>query len=89
MMHRIASLSALLLFVGMTAASAQFPPQPAPPAMPGSEQERAACRPDVVRYCQAQLSTNQDDVFAILGCLQRNRNRLSAACHQVLADHGQ
>jgi len=88
-MHRISTLSTLLLIAGVTAASAQFPPQPAAPAMPGSDRERAACQPDVVRYCQAQLATNQDDVFAILGCLQRNRGRLGTACRQVLTDHGQ
>jgi hypothetical protein len=31
----------------------------------------------------------QDDVFAILGCLQTNRQRISNACQQVLASHGQ
>jgi hypothetical protein len=28
-------------------------------------------------------------VFAILGCLQTNRQRISNSCQQVLASHGQ
>jgi hypothetical protein len=43
----------------------------------------------VVKFCQAELSKNQDDTFAILACLQNNRSRISAACQQVLANHGQ
>ena len=31
----------------------------------------------------------QDDVFAILGCLQTNRGKISNSCQQVLASHGQ
>lgn len=87
-MQRAMWLSLALLLAAGTGARAQFPPQPAAPPMPGSEQERAACHPDVVRFCQAELATNQDDVFAILGCLQRNRSRISAACRQVLERNG-
>ncbi len=87
-MYRIARVTLAFLLASATNALAQFPPQPAPPAMPGSDQERAACHPDVVRFCRAELATNQDDVFAILGCLQRNRSRISAACRQVLEQNG-
>jgi hypothetical protein len=83
------SLALAFLLAAASAALAQFPPQPPPPAMPGNEQERAACHPDVVRFCQAELSAHQDDVFTILGCLQRNRPRISKACREVLEDHGQ
>jgi hypothetical protein len=92
-MHRLPMLKPALLLVvfllaGATRALAQqFPPQPAAPQM-GSEAERTACRPDVVKFCQAELSTNQDDVFAILACLQRNRMRITAPCQQVLASNG-
>ena len=87
-MYRIPALCLALLLAGMTVALAQFPPQPPPPPLPGSEQERAACHPDVVKFCQAELATNQDDVFAILSCLQRNRSRISPACQEVLSDNG-
>jgi hypothetical protein len=86
-MYRIPALSLALLIASMSAALAQFPPQPAAPPQ-GNEQERAACRPDVVRFCQAELKVNQDDVFSILGCLQRNRTRISRACQNVLSANG-
>lgn len=87
-MYRASVLTIVLALLTGTAALAQFPPQPPPPPQ-GTEQERAACHPDVVRFCEAELAANADDVFGILGCLQRNRTRISAACRTVLADHGQ
>ena len=84
---RLPNLMLVFLLTGATTALAQqFPPQPPPPQL-GSEAERAACHPDVVRFCQAELSTNQDDVFAILACLQRNRASISTPCQQVLANN--
>jgi len=70
------------------------PPQPPPVANPligqGSEQERAACHPDVMKYCREFVRDNdQSDVFAILSCLQINRTRISFPCQEVLAGHGQ
>jgi hypothetical protein len=83
---------ALALIVG-PAARAQLPSQPPPvksPMTQGTDQERAACHPDVVRYCKTLIREDgQDDVFAILSCLQTNRAKISNACQQVLASHGQ
>jgi hypothetical protein len=93
-MLRISAVTIALLLVAGPAALAQLPPQP-PPVQGmslngGTDQERAACHPDVVRYCKPYLHENgQDDVFAILGCLQSNRSHISGACQQVLASHGQ
>jgi hypothetical protein len=87
-MYRIPTLCLVLLVASVTAALAQFPPQPAPPSLPGSEQERAACHPDVIKFCQAEVANGKDDVFAILACLQRNRSHISPACQQVLSDNG-
>ena len=82
-----------VLLVAGPAALAQLPPQPPPvknSIQQGSDQERAACHPDVMRYCkQFVRDDGQDDVFAILGCLQTNRGRISNSCQQVLASHGQ
>lgn len=82
---------ALLLTAG-TMVYAQLPQQPPPVASPmgrGNDQERAACHPDVIRFCKQILKDGEDaDVFAILGCLQTNRTRISNACQQVLASHG-
>ncbi|HEX3503768.1 MAG TPA: hypothetical protein VHU22_10285 [Xanthobacteraceae bacterium] len=85
------SLAAML--AASTAASAQtLPPQP-PPVQggigQGNDQERAACHPDVTKYCQVQLQVNPNDVLGILGCLQANRAKISKACQTVLAAHGQ
>jgi len=91
-MHRTLVLGVALLLAGVTAASAQFPAQPAAPQCPGpiqgNDQDRAACHSDVTTYCTAELQANQCDVFAILGCLQRNRPRISAACRRVLEANG-
>jgi hypothetical protein len=89
-------LSTALVLTAATLASAQ-PPQPPPVALPGlptlgqgSEQERAACHPDVVKYCKQLIKDDANaDVFAILNCLQSNRPRISKACGEVLASHGQ
>jgi hypothetical protein len=91
-MSRILTLSLALLVCSASAALAQFPPQPTAPKCPGpvqgSAQDRAACQPDVVGFCQTELRTDECDVFAILGCLQRNRARISAACRHVLESNG-
>ena len=81
------------LIVAVPAALAQLPPQPPPvqnSIQQGTDQERVACHPDVIRYCKQFLKDDgQDDVFAILGCLQTNRGKISNSCQQVLASHGQ
>lgn len=52
----------------------------------GTDQEQQACVRDVSRYCRKLM--DQGD-FVVLACLQQNRSRLSAACRQVLTNHGQ
>jgi hypothetical protein len=93
-MVRTFVLTTALLLTASTLVPAQVPPQPPPVARPsiiqGDEQERAACRPDVVRYCKELIKDDDNsDVFAILNCLQTNRAKISKACNQVLASHGQ
>jgi hypothetical protein len=87
------SLVSIALALSLSSAFAQhLPPQPPPVASPmgqGNERERAACHPDVTRFCQTQLEVNPNDVLGILGCLQANRAKISRACQQVLASHGQ
>jgi len=83
-----------LVLTGATAVLGQtFPKQPPPVANPlgqGTEEERAACHPDVMLYCKSLVQDDdQADVFAILSCLQANRPRISQACRTVLASHGQ
>jgi hypothetical protein len=61
----------------------------AQPIGQGSEQERAACRQDVRRFCQAELQRNPEDMLSITGCLQANRVKISRNCRNTLASHGQ
>jgi hypothetical protein len=79
----VATLAALL-----TPALAQPPfPLPFPPLpMPqGTPEERAACAPDVKKYCETALP----DTMRVLSCLQANRARISGACNRALVSHGQ
>jgi hypothetical protein len=68
-------------------ALAQLPlPLPLPlPMMEGTPEDRAACNPDVQKYCQAAIP----DTMRVLGCLQQNRQRISPACRGVLQKYGQ
>lgn len=86
---RIPSLAlAFALLTGT--AFAQMPPQPPPVNLnSGNEKERAACHPDVIKFCKKEIDANSEDVLGILSCLQRNRSSLSAACANVLKSHGQ
>jgi len=91
-MVRMFVFTAAALLTAGSVVLAQLPPQPPPVANPlgqGSEQERAACHPDVMKYCRQLVKDNDSDVFAILSCLQTNRTRISVPCQQVLAGHGQ
>jgi hypothetical protein len=91
-MIRISILTIASMLAVTAAQAQQLPPQPPPVASPmgqGNDQERAACHPDVTKYCQLQLQINATDVLGILGCLKDNRAKISAACQKVLASHGQ
>ena len=55
----------------------------------GNEKERAACRPDVMRFCKEFVKDKDEDVVSILNCLESNKSQISKACSQVLASHGQ
>ncbi|MGB6621337.1 MAG: hypothetical protein WBE57_13350 [Xanthobacteraceae bacterium] len=93
-MLRLSVLTIALSLAASAAAYAQqMPPQPPPVAGmgvgDGNPQERAACHPDVTKFCHTQLQVNPQDVLGILGCLKANRTKISQACQQVLASHGQ
>ena len=83
----------VFLLTAKTVVLAQLPRQPPPVANPlglGTEKERKACAPDVVKYCGEFIKDNaQPDVFEIQGCLLTNRPKISAACRQVLDNHPQ
>ena len=54
----------------------------------GDEQDRAACRRDVKRFCQSELQRNPNDMLSITSCLQANRAKISRACRNALASYG-
>jgi hypothetical protein len=84
-----------VLLTAATVVPAQVPPQPPPVGHvqilgQGDEHERAACHPDVMKFCRELVKDDDNsDVFSILSCLQTNRQRISRACGEVLASHGQ
>jgi hypothetical protein len=85
-MFNKAALLAAMLAVCPTAAIAQIPlPFPPLPMPQGTPEERAACAPDVQKFCEAALP----DTMRVLACLQANRARISNACNRVLVSHGQ
>lgn len=45
----------------------------------GTDEQRAACMPDVFRLCSAQIP----NVDAIVACLKREKSNLSATCQTV------
>jgi hypothetical protein len=52
----------------------------------GTPEEQKACTRDVQRHCRPVI--DQGDLV-ILACLKQNRDKISAACDQVLKSHGQ
>ena len=70
----LASISTIAISVALAA-----------PANQGTDQERDACRKDTVRLC---ADVKPED-GPMLNCLKTNRQKLSAACRNVLESHGQ
>jgi hypothetical protein len=79
-MFREIALAAALTLATVTSVAAQGQ---------GNEKERAACRPDVMRFCKEFVKDKDEDVVSILNCLESNKSRISKECSQVLASHGQ
>ena len=46
----------------------------------GTPQQRAACRPDVVKFCKGL----GDDPGVLLNCLEQNREKISEKCQKVI-----
>jgi hypothetical protein len=74
-----------LLFIGV--ASTALGQDDAPTPEMGTPEQRAACGPDVSRYCKTVKP--EDGPFAYLSCLQAHRKKLRAACLKVLESNGQ
>jgi hypothetical protein len=74
-MFRTMTLAAALVTACATAGLAQS----------GTQEERAACRHDVTKFCRHLMQAGEDQVSF---CLQANRGSLSRRCSEVLARHG-
>jgi hypothetical protein len=73
----------LALILSSILVSSAFAQQP---QRSGTPDEQKACSRDVERFCRKVI--DQGD-FVVLACLQQNRAKLTAACAQVLTNHGQ
>lgn len=74
-------LAIALALASATVASAQ-------PQMPnrGSQSDQERCQKDAVKFCRKVL--DQGD-FAVLACLQQNRQKISQTCRSLLEENGQ
>ena len=68
-----------LVLIASSASAQQMQPQQ-------RQQGHDACARDVSRHCRAQM---QDGDQIVLACLKQHRARISKACQQMLASHGQ
>ena len=75
-----------LFFIGVASTALAQTNAPTTPEM-GTPEQRAACGPDVRRYCKSVKP--EDGPFAYLACLQDHREKLHAACLKVLESNGQ
>jgi hypothetical protein len=48
----------------------------------GTPQQRAACRPDVAKFCKGK----GDDPGVLLQCLEDNKDKISEKCRKVIAE---
>jgi hypothetical protein len=76
-------------FLLLALALAAEPAVAANPLGNGTKEERQACAPEAVKFCKHELDVNSSDTDAILKCLQRNREKISVKCQDVLKSHGQ
>ena len=48
----------------------------------GTPQQRAACRPDVTKFCKGK----GDDPGVLLSCLEDNKDKISEKCRKVIEE---
>ena len=81
MTYRIKLAAGLVL----AAATAVVLPGAGAQALSGTQEEQAACRPDVARHCKG---VQGDDENAFVTCLVSHAPQLSQKCRKVLETHG-
>ena len=70
------------LAIGFLLAASNAQAQTAKPEEMGTPEQRAACGPDVGRYCKSVRP--EEGPFGYLACLQKNREKLRPACLKVI-----
>jgi hypothetical protein len=70
---------------GLVLAAAMLLPGVPAQALSGTQQEQAACRPDVTKHCKG---VQGDDENAFVACLVSHAQQLSHRCRKVLESHG-
>jgi hypothetical protein len=70
---------------GLVLAAAMLLPAVPAQALSGTQQEQAACRPDVTKHCKG---VQGDDENAFVACLVSHAPQLSQRCRKVLESHG-
>ncbi len=70
-------LPVLAIMLAALAAGSMIPAQAS--EYRGTPAQRAACRPNVFRFCAGEIP----DVRAITACLRRNINRLTPDCQAI------
>jgi hypothetical protein len=82
------AMTVLILSLWSSVSFAQENPRgPSPLPDRGTAQEEAACRRDVRRFCSD--IPDSAGSLSFLMCLKQNRSKISKACQNVLASHGQ
>jgi hypothetical protein len=66
-------------------AAAMLLPGTSAQALSGTQEEQAACRPDVTKHCKG---IEGDDENAFVACLVSHAPQLSQRCRKVLEAHG-
>jgi|tagenome__1003787_1003787.scaffolds.fasta_scaffold20843357_2 hypothetical protein len=84
---RAVAVAILVLWSSVSFAQQQTPRGPGALPDRGTAQEEAACRRDVRRFCSDIPDTAGS--LSFLMCLKQNRSKISKACQNVLASHGQ
>jgi hypothetical protein len=75
-----------VLFIGATSTAQAQSKSPDPTSQMGTPEQRAACGPDVGRYCKSVKP--EDGPYGYLQCLQANRTKLRPACLKVVEGGG-
>lgn len=77
-------LASAIMLAACSASRISNEPPPVGVAEGPSDAERTACQTDVTKYCKADIA----DTMRVVGCLQKNRKKISPACRGVLTNHG-